>query len=120
MTAAGTLEGPRPSALIREMKSQLYALGWCQRSMESTDGSICMLGALTNACNRWEQTTGVWPDEAGWSANDAIVKAGASLFDGDTPSISLWNDAPDRTFDQVIAALDSAEKIAELQEATRL
>lgn len=88
-----------PADVIREARNVLFERGWHKGSMYGPGQSGCLLTALGVAAVGGQEQIPL--------ALRAIHEAGVSRC------IPLWNDAPSRTFDDVIDMLDKAEKIAE-------
>lgn len=96
----------KPSEAFREAKCVLFERDWAQHTFGIEGGSVCALGAIGVAL------TG---DELGWlDQGSAIITTLRRAIGG---PITLFNDAPGRTFDEVIDAFDKAEKLAEQAEA---
>lgn len=103
----------KPSEVIREARPILFERGWTQRMEMGPDGSVCLVGAIKAA--RWEHdnSNGVHFTERRVPPKvRAFLKAALNVN-----SIEHWNDMRERTFDDVIDALDKAEKLAEISEA---
>lgn len=79
-------------ALI-EVRQLLIDEGWCQHASENNLGQHCLMGALNIV--------------------DHDGKAYLYLYSLTNHDVCRWNDAPGRTFEEVIALLDKA--IAEAQ-----
>lgn len=71
----------KPSQLLRER-------GWCQGAYQTTDGRCCLVEALIKT-----ERTG----DTGTFLRNHLR----------TPFLTEWNDAPGRTADEVIAALEA-------------
>lgn len=89
--------------VLREARNVLFERGWHKGGIEGTDGSLCALGAIDRAA-RGGMGSQSDPFLAASRALQSVVGA---------RSIGSWNDADDRTFDEVLEAFDKAEKIAE-------
>lgn len=89
-------------ALVR-VRLELVKRGWCQREfVDSETGEVCLTGAMNiveYGCpiSSGELGAGVWI-QMHHMLTDVIG----------TTSLLLWNDKPDRTEGQVLAALDEA------------
>jgi hypothetical protein len=79
----------RAAEIIRER-------GWCQHNLKDSIGRMCMVGAITEA----QSCLGI---SAAGRAQDAVRHE--LQING---FISDWNNAPERTADEVIQALESA------------
>jgi hypothetical protein len=90
---------PTTSDVLREAARVLMEEGWSQGSAGWTSaGTRCVLGSLDEACVRIGMERGAW------------LAAGGELVlwllrNGFTPSPIHWNDAPERTAEDVILAL---------------
>lgn len=91
-----------PAEMIREAKCVLFERGWHQGDSEAPDGSVCVRGAL-----------GVVADGCAWNLGMGTTALQYLREAIGRASIINWNDDPDRSFGEVIDALDRAEKIAE-------
>lgn len=76
--------------VLQDMKDTLFERGWCQGRYSNEQGESCLVGVMSP-----------YKNEA-WSASKLLQKA------IDMDSITAWNDAPGRTFDEVIGAIDQA------------
>jgi hypothetical protein len=97
----------KASEIIREARNVLFERGWTQGELIAESGELCLEGALSLA------ETGEIRYLPYCGAVDAVMKALDVKWRD-----SLWgfNDTTGRTFDEVIDALDRAEKIAEAEE----
>lgn len=77
---------------LRAAGELLRTKGWCQQVSQDRDGRHCAIGAIMAVFNRYEQRHAI-------AALSGIV--GCSL-------ISEWNDAPERTEAEVVAAFERA------------
>jgi hypothetical protein len=102
MTAAATLRAA--AQLIRER-------GWGQGDYVNASGCFCSVGAIRAACGIQDfagqsktapSSTKPVREALGWLSRSV----GRVLMAG-------WNDAPDRTVDDVLAAFDRAATLAE-------
>lgn len=88
------------AAAIREAAAYIGRHGWCQVDFERRDGSVCALGAVIKVCHHRETDP------------LAVQRYLNSYLDGN--SFMCWNDGPERTMDEVIAAmLDAANKLVD-------
>jgi hypothetical protein len=100
--SASALSGSIPNAEISNGLREARALierGWCQHDMRNGD-CVCIRGALLFTFRRWDLEM-----EA-----DKLLKV-ATGFQG---YLGDWNDAPERTQADVLAAFDKAIELAEL------
>lgn len=76
--------------------NELITRGWTQGAFAREDGSVCLLGAI---------------DAAGGECE--IANAVYEVFDrhGIPWTIGHWNDAPGRTFDEVLRVAKEADEI---------
>ena len=87
----------RAAQLLREK-------GWCQKAFSETDGSLCILGALTIADDPDfppSKHGGLVPPKITAIANEFLSQLGIAIWQ--------WNDAPGRTKEQVIALLEGRD-----------
>ncbi len=82
--------------VARKAADLLERDGWCQGRLYSDDGERCLLGVLI-AVEQYLDT----PDEV--DEIDAVDEAIGCRVG--TPFLAKWNDAPERTADEVIALL---------------
>src|SRR5690348_1929195 len=101
----------KPSEVISEARNILFERGWTQGTYENDAGELCTLGALNAVYQLKERAPDVHLGAAIMSARVAVQESIGHK------RIPTWNDHRDRTFSDVIDALDKAEKIAEQQEA---
>lgn len=95
-----------PAEALSKARDVLAERGWHQGDYEGAEGSVCLYGALAAA-------VGVAPADLGTSTT--VVAAAAILprtraMDGGL--VSIWNDAPERTYEDVVLALKQAEELA--------
>lgn len=105
----------KPSEIIRESKCILFERGWCKEALENERGEVCALGAINVAATGMAclSSLGHYPRD--------VVAAKQSLSSAiSEPLIYRWNNDSERTFDEVIEALDRAEKLAEQAECDAL
>ena len=98
--------------VLRKGRKLIETCGWTQGEYRDNQGRMCALGSLRAASNALE-SQGELDDDSGTVYLDAVdalrevVNIGGDLRQY-TP-IPDWNDAPDRTKDEVLNALESAE-----------
>ena len=80
--------------------NELITRGWTQRRFESDDGSVCLAGAAGYA------STGHVSD---WT--DDVREAMTTVVGKDFVDIAQFNDAPGRTFDEVLRVAELADEI---------
>lgn len=85
---------------LREARA-LIERGWCQGRMSTADGSVCIRGAILDAFYD--------ADLAEEKRADGLLKSAVG-FDG---YLGDWNDAPERTQAEVLAAFDKAIELAD-------
>lgn len=101
----------KPSEIFREAKCVLFEDGWVQGSYGGGTEGRCIRGAISAVADRFEihERTGAIPA----SCHEILITAlGLDGIDTCLPGLA-FNDAPGRTFDEVIEVLDRAEKVAE-------
>lgn len=104
--------GPQHAAHFKGAAKRLETHGWCQRALQNASGQLCMAGAL-NA-----EVTG---DPDNWVPEtffEEVVRAvpGMTPARNELPFASAvvnWNNDPDRTAAEVIAALRRTAELAE-------
>jgi hypothetical protein len=95
-----------PSQVLRKAAELIEQRGWCRCCYTDSAGRLCVVGALRATRN----------GDAGdpfcdWDQHKAFSML-SKCIDG-IPS--RWNDAPERTKDQVIAALRAAAEVGDGQ-----
>lgn len=85
---------PTAADVLRAARDRLNSEGWCKQVSLDHDGSSC----LSYAIHRGARTRGGPVDEALFIMKEEIG----------CPNIPAWNDAHERTFEDVQRALDSA------------
>lgn len=88
-----------PQDVLREAARILMRDGWTQKTTRNADGQRCVAGALRDAMGL--QT----PQSVRYEAERTLA-----LFVG--TAITTWNDAPERTAEDVILALKRAAEEA--------
>ena len=81
---------PHKQALL-DAADYIRKHGWCQGESFGEGETVCAAGAI------WSVNIDQWED-AMWALADHIG----------TPNVGDWNDKPDRTKEEVIAALEQA------------
>jgi hypothetical protein len=83
---------------LRAAKEYLFEHGWTRGSREAADGSVCLVGA----CGKIAGVDGMacYRLPAVHALSDQL--GGRYCWD--------WNDAPDRTFDEVVDLIDATIK----------
>lgn len=80
--------------------------GWCQGTFRDSEGRVCAVGAIRRAAGGDESA--VAPGITVNRALDTFIEA------NDIPwLVSSWNDAPNRTQNDVVAAFDRAIELAQ-------
>lgn len=75
--------------------------GWCQRAFQQRDGSVCLIGALSVVL-----TGAATADSAALKPyRDTVASLGFMTDIGGFMSAVAWNDAPERTKEEVLARL---------------
>lgn len=96
---------------LREAREYLVRHGWNRNGYEGPDGSVCMMGAV-NAVVGSSPYDGEREDIIGPMRGLLLRGAETSV-----PYPAWWNDAPERTQAEVLAAFDKAIALAEEQSA---
>lgn len=106
----------KTSEILMKAKAALLARGWCQGSLER-NGRVCAVGAITAGLYGHPQT--LWSDPPLVAALDLFQRTacGKPMSRFDEYRIGPWNDAPERTLQDVYDAFDAAIAIAEQEEA---
>lgn len=96
----------KASEVLREARNVLFERGWYQGYYYSfADDSVCLRGAVSVAhCGR---VMGALYESPAIRVLERIIPE---------RNVAAWNDAPERTFDEVIDILDRAEKQALIAE----
>lgn len=81
----------KASALLKEAAALIREKGWCQRQLKSDNGEYCAMGAIEAKTERFDE----------FSAAKALMKQRIGGH-----SVTKWNDEPQRTKDEVLAALE--------------
>jgi hypothetical protein len=92
-------EEPPEITLLRAAKERLLTLGWWQGMLGGIEGPNCLAGALNRI------------DRSNRAAKELLVGHMPITYTGSaTPTmhIALWNDKPDRTFEEVLEVIDRA------------
>jgi hypothetical protein len=99
--------------ILRAGKARLLECGWCQGDEKAIfgppDGPCCAATAMSRSLpKRRAPTWSIWDAPPFEEAVDTF-----KLVNGISGPIGQWNDAPERTLDDVIAAYDKAIAAAE-------
>ena len=89
---------PEDARILLRAADEIRERGWYQGWFEGPNGEVCMLGAIQ--CAR-RGATSVWRNE-----DNSITRLLCMHLK--CRGVSSWNDAPDRTKDDVIAAFEGA------------
>lgn len=81
--------------VLRAMKNELMTRGWCQGTFKNADDRLCLLGSYTRSNSIPCDTNHL----------DWLL---ATLHDVIGCGIISFNDAPGRTFNEIIDVLDQA------------
>jgi hypothetical protein len=102
------------AADLRAAAEVLRRDGWMQDDNGSCDGPKCLAGAV-NYVVTGALSVDEFPeeDEEQEARADAAMRVVADLVGENYVFIARWNDAPGRTADEVIAALEAAADAAE-------
>jgi len=96
-----TTTNPPSDGVARDLENAATLLrerGWCQNQYRRDDGACCAMGAI-------EATAGVSSRRALAAERLLLERLGCKY-------VEEWNDAPGRTADEVITALESAAALA--------
>lgn len=102
----------KSSEILDRTISILFEHGWTKGRFHNDAGEVCVRGALAFA--RGEEK--IFLHTPYDREEHYIVKACPRIV-GSHGWISMWNDHPDRTFDEVIEVLEKAKKLALIDEA---
>lgn len=88
----------KTSEVLRTAGDLLRARGWCQREFENDAGALCAYGAIREVVDVSSEN-GTWTPFV--EEFDLVVE---------TPNLHMpaWNDADNRTVDEVLVAMDAA------------
>lgn len=92
--------------MLREAKGFIQRKGWAQGDEDAIHGCGKKGYCVATACNA-AATRMRLPDIVGAGRDMVLLFRDANGIPQDIP-ISLWNDAPERTKDEVLAAFDTA------------
>lgn len=81
---------PSSRQYLMDTANYIREHGWCQNAVETTDGRVCVWGAI---------------QKVGKPKEDTIMLLYSFLG---VDSIGLWNDLPGRTAEEVISAIEAA------------
>lgn len=99
-----------PAEILAKAADVIETRGWHQGAFVDIDGAVCALGAIAVAAKlpvTWFSCA------SSASSGEACDVLEDWLFDHyGTFSVTRWNDAEDRTADQVVTALREAAKAA--------
>lgn len=93
--------------------------GWCQRQFSDLDGRVCAIGSIANFnANGTIDQLNPCTNLISAAGKTAIIKLSKYLLNGRSQSfrewpgaiISIWNDEPGRTAEEVIAAFEGAAR----------
>lgn len=117
------------SEQIAQTRDVLMQRGWHQDWYIAADGRVCFVGALLVACAKeyevkakecmsddYEQRYEIVTHGRNWRPHFVEQFIGEH-FPEVNDNIRIWNDAENRTFNDVIDLLDRAELLAKQQEA---
>ena len=86
------------SQICRDAAQLIRKRGHAKGERKTNDGRLCLIGSLYEALGEQEEI----PPLFTWPPYLAVRQVLANRW------VSLWNDAPERTPDEVIAALEAA------------
>lgn len=99
MSQTITETGIRPSDIISKAASAIERYGWIQRWAGNVDEGFCTLGACA-----WAFYSGPYRIRVD-QEYEAYREALAALRDRVGVDVALWNDAPERQREEVVAML---------------
>ena len=84
--------------VLSKARDVLAERGWHQGDLEGEDGSVCVLAAM----------------EVAWHGSGVPFVVLSNAVEAVIPThlVSVWNDDPSRTYEDVILALKQAEELA--------
>jgi hypothetical protein len=88
--------------ILRRAAELLGERGWCQGEIEDGDGRMCAVGAIRRAASEVMHT------RHSWSESVALNRLRGQVRTREMHSIPRWNDAPERTAEDVILAMKRA------------
>lgn len=88
---------------------ELITRGWTQRALMNDDGAVCLLGAMYCATNEHITTVDEMPRVDLLPGMYSVVKDAVRAAGGH--SIPQWNNAPGRTFDEVLRVAKEADAL---------
>lgn len=97
----------KPSDLLYQAIAVLEERGWCQHISEDAQGRVCLGGSLEAARKNAHEATRAWLEV--WRQRQAYRTAMQTLVTAIAPyTIPLYNDAPERSVEDVISMLKRA------------
>lgn len=94
------------SEVLDNAKTAIIERGWCKNALVDMDGRLCLLGAIQFG-EHGRAGVGVRIHDGAFTALRSVLPRFAAG----------WNNAPERTFGDVIDALDEARLVAKQREA---
>lgn len=89
----------KASEVLSKARDVLAELGWHQGDFRDREsGAVCLIGALNLVAPGW--------------FNDAVTPLRDAMGVTYDIQISVWNDDPSRTYEDVVLALKRAEELA--------
>lgn len=93
-----------PAEVLRKAADVIREQGHCKGVYSTEDGRVCVYGAINTAAGHWPVFEG----------DDYVVDTACrTLMRHLDYDVVYWNDAPERTAEEVIAALEKAAELAE-------
>lgn len=98
------------SDIFQQARQEILDRGWCQLSMSNNQGNVCTVGALCKATNHntdLQNTIAVdFVTTDFYQSRNFILDNVIDTF------VSSWNDAPERTRQDVLDMFDVAASMA--------
>ncbi|WP_369149063.1 hypothetical protein [Streptomyces sp. R44] len=99
---------PEAKKILEDTYNILEARGWCQGTMQQADGKVCLEGAFRAACGYGdtEEEYPYWASTPTGGAWETLCRTVEQECGDAAPWI--WNDAPERTVEDVKLILKRA------------
>lgn len=95
-------------ALLRAAAAVIRERGWWKGSNEGPEGQVCLFGAINVAAGGDPEGNGFHPPL------QAALLCACDILEGTVEGdVDVWNDAPQRTVDEVLALLEGAAVLEE-------
>ena len=104
----------KSSNILEDAADYIEQHGWCQQDYFNANGNVCTQGAIMAVRTRYEaDNINIYSTSNDIDTiTEAFLEAldQVSLFVGD--AVSLWNDDPDRTKEEVVKTLRKVAEVA--------